>query len=130
MIKKLKTAFISSLIAMLAFVGFSQSVHATMIGTDQVLSAEMAQKNQERITAALERPDVIAQLERFGVSKEDAQSRVAALTDAEAAQLAGQIDTLPAGGDSFWGAVVFVFLLLVVSDLLGLTRIFPFTQTR
>lgn len=130
MIKKLKSLFVFALVTAFTFVGFTQSVHATMIGTEQVLSAETVQLNQQKIASALERPDVIAQLEKFGVSKEDAEARVAALTDAEAASLANQVDTLPAGAGSFWGAVLFVFLLLIVTDLLGLTRIFPFTQTR
>jgi hypothetical protein len=129
MIKKLKKLFACALIAVFSLVGFTQSVHATMIGTDQVLSAQAARHNQERIAAALERPDVIAQLEQFGVSKSDAQSRVAALTDAEAATLAHQIDSLPAGGASVLGTLLFVFVLLLVTDLLGLTRIFPFTRT-
>jgi hypothetical protein len=43
------------------------------------------------------------------------------------AQLAGRIDSLPAGGDVI-GAVVFVFLVLLITDLLGLTKVFPFTK--
>jgi hypothetical protein len=46
-------------------------------------------------------------------------------------QIAAQIDTLPAGGDavgSLISAAVFVFVVLLITDLLGLTRVFSFTR--
>jgi hypothetical protein len=128
--QKMKRMFTSMLVAAFTIVSFVQPVQAAMIGTDQVLAAETVQQNHAAIAAALERPDVVAQLERLGVSKSDAQARVAALTDTEAATLAGQIDSLPAGGDSIIGALVFVFLVLLVTDIIGLTKVFPFTRSR
>ncbi|HJV79268.1 PA2779 family protein [Noviherbaspirillum sp.] len=129
MIQKLKRAFVWMLLSAFTFVGFTQTVQAAMIGTDQVLAANAAQQNKERIAAALDRPEVMAQLEKMGVNKSDAQARVAALTDAEAATLANQIDTLPAGGDVV-GALVLIFVVLLVTDILGLTKVFPFTRSR
>lgn len=128
--QKTKRFFISMLVAAFTLASFMQPVQAAMIGTEQVLAADTVRKNQETIAAALERPEVIAQLESFGVSKDDAQARVAALTDAETATLAGQIENLPAGGDSIVGALVFIFLVLLVTDILGLTRVYPFTRSR
>ena len=129
MFKKIKRLFVYALVAAFSFVSFTQPVHAALIGTDQVMAAETVRLNQEKIAGALDRPDVIAQLERFGVSQADAQERVAALTDAEVAALASQVDSLPAGGTSVLGVIGFVFLVLVITDLLGLTSIFPFTRT-
>lgn len=128
--QKTKRFFISILVAAFTLASFMQPVQAAMIGTEQVLAADTVRKNQETIAAALERPEVIAQLESFGVSKDDAQARVAALTDAETATLAGQIESLPAGGDSIVGALVFIFLVLLVTDILGLTKVYPFTRSR
>jgi hypothetical protein len=54
---------------------------------------------------------------------------VAALTDAEAAQLADQIDQAPAGASDILGVLVFIFVLLLVTDILGLTKVFPFTRS-
>jgi hypothetical protein len=51
------------------------------------------------------------------------------LSDEELAQLAPGMDTLPAGGDGVIGAIVFVFLVLLITDILGLTKIFPFTRS-
>ncbi len=127
--QEFKRIFVYVLLSVFTYAGFAQSVQAAMIGTEQVLAAQNGERAKARIAAALERPEVVAQLENMGVSKADAESRVAALTDAEAASLANQIDTLPAGGDVV-GALVLVFVILLVTDILGLTRVFPFTRSR
>jgi hypothetical protein len=84
--------------------------------------------DHQRIAAALEREDVRAQLSARGVSLEEARLRVAALTDAEAADLAARIDALPAGGFDILGVALVVFLVLLLTDILGYTKIFPFTR--
>lgn len=127
--QRAKKMFVGLVVAVFAFVGFTQTVQAAMIGTEQALAATNAKRDQARIAAALERPEVIAHLEQFGVAKADAQARVAALSDDEAATLAAQIDSLPAGGDIV-GALVLIFVVLLVTDILGLTKVFPFTRSR
>ena len=82
----------------------------------------------QRIVATLEREDVRAQLAARGVNLDEARARVAALTQAEAADLAARIDALPAGGVSVLGVALIVFLVLLLTDILGYTKIFPFTQ--
>jgi len=131
MLQKIKRFFVCVVIGSFTFVGITQSAQAALISTEQIhaANANATQGNLDAITAALERPEVIAHLERLGVSKDDAQARVAALTDAEAAALAGQIDSLPAGGDVV-GALVLIFVILLVTDILGLTKVFPFTRSR
>jgi hypothetical protein len=65
------------------------------------------------------------------VSPQDVKARVAALSDAEVTSLAGKIDSMPAGGDALgavlWLALV-IFLVLLITDILGLTKVFPFTR--
>jgi hypothetical protein len=129
MIHPLKKIVAQTLIAALVFGGFTQSVQAAIISTEQVVTAAAAQQNRARIAAAFERADVQAELQKMGISRDEAQARVAALTDAETASVAHQIDTLPAGGDGIVGALVFVFVLLLVTDILGLTKVFPFTRS-
>jgi hypothetical protein len=90
--------------------------------------AANAGPDHQRIAAALERDDVRAQLAARGVSLGEAQARVAALTDAEAAELAARIDALPAGGVDILGVALVVFLVLLITDILGYTKIFPFTR--
>lgn len=110
-----------------ACVAAMQPVQAAMIGAAQVAAAENPQ-DRVRIAAMLERADVQARLQELGIAPQDAQARVAALTDAEAAALAGRLDSLPAGGDGIIGALLFVFVLLLITDILGLTKVYPFTH--
>ncbi|WP_340675499.1 PA2779 family protein [Paraperlucidibaca sp.] len=79
----------------------------------------------------LQRDEVRTQMTRFGVSTDQAVDRVAALSDEEVQRLAEKIDSTPvgAGGGGVIGAVIFVFLVLLVTDILGLTKIFPFTRS-
>ena len=96
-------------------------VHAGMVATENLLE-------RERIATLLERADVQAQLQAYGVSPGEVKARVAALTDAEAAELAARLDELPAGGVSILGAILIVFLVLLLTDILGYTKVFPFTK--
>ena len=59
---------------------------------------------------------------------EAAVERVNAMSDAEVAQLAGRIDQAPAGGDVL-GMLFTIFIILLVTDILGLTKVFPFTRS-
>jgi hypothetical protein len=95
--------------------------HAGMLATESLLE-------RERVVTLLERADVQAQLEALGVSPAEVKARVAALTDVEVAHLAARIDELPAGGVSILGAVLIVFLVLLITDILGYTKVFPFTK--
>ena len=118
----------SLLVVSLTGLGLPLPAHAGMIGTDSLA----ASGDRDRIAGLLERAEVHAGLEAYGVSPADVKARVAAMTDTEVARLAGQIDSLPAGGDGVGGVlflVVFVFLVLLVTDILGLTKIFPFTRS-
>ena len=121
--------FISvSLIVSLAGMGLPLPAQAGMIATDATLTASAS---RDRITSLLERQDVRARLEAYGVKASDVKARVAALSDAEAAQLASRIDEMAAGGDgagALIGALVLIFIILLITDILGLTHIFPFTK--
>lgn len=125
MIAKLRRLVSVLLIASLSAMGMPLPAQAGMVATDSAVAVV----DRAQLASLLDRTEVRAQLEVLGVSVADAKARVAALGDAEAAQLAGQIDRLPAGGDALIGALVFVFLVLLVTDLLGLTKIFPFTRS-
>ena len=104
-----------------------QPAFANIVETDQAVSRELAAQDRAKINAFLDRKDVVAQLQQQGVSPVDAKARVAALTDDEAHAIAGKLDQLPAGGDVL-GALLFVFIVLLVTDILGFTSVFPFTH--
>jgi hypothetical protein len=97
---------------------------ASLIATDAAARSE----DRQRISSLLERADVQAQLQSYGVGADEVKARVAALTDDEAAELAARVESLPAGGVGVIGAILIVFLVLLLTDILGLTKIFPFTK--
>ncbi|OGA31035.1 MAG: hypothetical protein A3G80_14435 [Betaproteobacteria bacterium RIFCSPLOWO2_12_FULL_62_13b] len=104
--------------------GFPIPASAAVVSTDQVnTSAE-----RERVKGFLDRAEVRAQLQSLGVDADSAVSRVDALTDDEAKDLAARIDQMPAGGNVL-GVVLAVFIILLITDILGFTRIFPFTRS-
>lgn len=123
MIAKLRRLVASLLVVSIAGLGLPLPVHAGMIGTETTL----ASAERGRIVTFLDREDVRQQLQSRGVSPSDVKARVAALTDDEAAQVAANIDSLPAGGDVL-GVLLVVFLVLLLTDILGYTKVFPFTK--
>lgn len=122
---------ITGRILMLSMLSLSlplQSVQAAMIGTDKVTtSATQVQFDRARIRALIDRDDVRTALQQEGIDTQTAHARVNALTDDEVRQLAGNLDQLPAGGDIL-GVLLTVFIVLLVTDILGFTKVFPFTR--
>jgi hypothetical protein len=113
----------------------AQSVTAAMVSTARVANQAHDTGSRERVGAFLERADVQQVMERWGVHPEEAKARVAALTDAEIADIASHLDSLPAGAGGsvvgpIVGAIVLIFLVLLVTDLLGLTDVFPFVKKK
>jgi hypothetical protein len=98
---------------------------AGLVGTDE--SAQTSSAVKDRLTQLLARDDVRNALATRGVDPREVQARVNALTDEEAQILAQQLDQLPAGGDAI-GVILFIFVLLLITDILGLTKVFPFTR--
>ncbi len=129
MTTRTKRALATVLAVSLSFAGLAQAAPITaaaptLIGTEQ---AAAALPGRVLLEQTLARADVLAGLQARGVSVEAARARVAALTDAEAAQVAAQIDQAPAGGDAL-GVLLTIFVVLLITDILGFTKVFPFTR--
>ena len=105
------------------------AAQAGIVGTEIIVSNAQAQQDRTQIMNLLDRKDIQEQLVSHGVTAEQAKARVDSLSDAETHTLANQLNTLPAGGDSsILGVIVLIFLVLLVTDILGLTSVFPFTK--
>jgi hypothetical protein len=110
------------------------AAQAALITTDRVIGDQArdgAQQERRKVDAFLQRQDVRDQMIAFGVDPAEARARVGSLSDGEIRQIAGQIDQLPAGQGvlvALIGAAVLIFLVLLITDLLGLTHIFPFVR--
>lgn len=106
-------------------------VHAVMISTEQALEQAMEPDARTRLDAFLARADVRQQLVELGVDPAEAMARVDALSDREVQQIAGQLEVLPAGEGAIGtvvGAAVLIFFVLLLTDLLGLTDVYPFVR--
>jgi hypothetical protein len=111
------------LIVSLAGLGLPLPAQAGIVPTESAVTGV----ERARVAEFLDRQDVQAQLQARGVSADEMKARVAALTDEEASQMASRIDSLPAGGDVL-GILLTVFIVLLITDILGFTKVFPFTR--
>ncbi len=108
------------------------AVQAELVATNRVETTRQdGFSGRELLGLLLDRADVRAALERQGVSADDANARVDALSDDEVERLAARFDSLPAAGNGFESALwlgFLVFVILLVTDILGFTKVFSFTR--
>lgn len=106
---------------------------ATMVSTSDLLQIQQTQADRQKVRVFLERQDVGKYLEAMGVDAKEAQSRVDTMTDEEVRMLVSKIDQMPAGGDAFGFLVavaVVLFVVLIITDLIGATDVFTFIKKR
>ena len=114
LVKKL----LQCLLIVTAVMAVSLPSQAAMVGTAQL------QANQPGIdfgNVSAQRDWIKQQLVVGGVDATDAALRVAAMTDAQVLKIHQRIDKEPAGGN----ALVIIFLILVITELMGVTDIVP-----
>ena len=121
------------LVVGMCFLGLPVPIaQAELVATDRIESAGQAWlPARERLGSLLDRTDVRAALERHGVSTDEAKARVSALSDDEVERLADRFDSLPAAGTGFESVLwigFLVFVILLVTDILGFTKVFSFTR--
>ena len=95
-----------------------------MVTTGQLAQETRVDQQRVDVSAFLNRAGVQSLLETRGVDVADAQARIASLTAGELAQLAAQIDTLPAGEGAL-ETLIFVLVVFMLLDVAGVTDIFP-----
>ena len=115
------------LVCFAPFAVFAPVSQAAMIGTDQIISGIHAQSDRAHLIDVLSRTDLANQFQQAGVNPAQLRDRIANLTDKEVKVLNEQFDQLPAGS-GILGYSVFVFLVLLMTDIMGYTEIFPFVK--
>ena len=120
---------IVSLILLVCFVtvSVSQSALAGIVTTVDMVDAKLVQLDKQRIYQLLARDDVRSQLVAMGVNPEDAVKRIANMTDQEVQLFAQKMQEMPAGGDVL-SVLLIIFLVLLFTDIMGFTDIFPFVK--
>jgi hypothetical protein len=96
---------------------YAAQTQAALIGVDQALAAQR-QAEHGKLASFLARADVQKQLAVLGVSPAAAAERSNALTDDEVQQLAGRIDSLPAGADISAAALLLVLIVILLLFML------------
>ncbi|MBO1520407.1 PA2779 family protein [Oceanisphaera pacifica] len=105
-----------------------QAQPSQLVSTQSALDAVQISAERERINDLLARTEVQEQLVNYGVEMSEVEARVAAMSDQEVLQMADQLDNMPAGANAVIGALLTVFIVLLITDLLGLTNVYPFTR--
>ena len=126
--KLFKRLTASALIASTTLLGMPMAASAGMVSSAESVASPSQTDARAKVNAVLAREDVRAEMASRGLSPAQAQDRVKAMTDDEVATLSGRIDQAPAGGDIL-GVVFTVFIVLLITDILGLTKVFPFTRS-
>lgn len=121
----LKRGIASFMVVCMTALGLPLHANAGIVSTQEVTYAT---EERAKVEAFLARDDVRQGLEAQGISSAAAIDRVKMMTDEEVTQLAGRIDEAPAGGDVL-GVIVGVAILLLITDILGFTKVYPFTRS-
>jgi hypothetical protein len=104
-----------------------------MISTMDILNENSSALAREDIISFMKSEKVQNELVKQGVNPAEALKRVATLSNSEVKNLSDQIKKAQAGGDfgvgSIIGAFVFIFIVLLITDILGLTKVFSFTRS-
>lgn len=112
---------------------FTQILSAQVVSTGAILGRHsIMDSSKEKLVQIIARQDVAKRFQELGVDSKAIEARVASMTDEEASKIALQIDMLPAGADagaSVLGTIVFIFLVLLFTDIIGVTKVFSFTKS-
>ena len=122
---------------LLAFVLSAMTIESSyagsMLTTLEVTDGIILKQERENVITFMESKEVQKKMIAMGVNPGEAIQRVAALSPAEISKLSREIDKAPAGADAGVGTVIgaalFVFLILLITDILGFTNVFPFTKS-
>ena len=123
------TRELTSVAAILAILGLflpTSPAVAGWIGTRTATESPKA-----RITALLDQQEVAGALADLGIDPAEAKRRVAGMTEREAMLAVEHMESMPAGGGAvgaILGAAVLIFIILLITDLFGLTNVFPFVK--
>jgi len=116
-----------SLLLSIALLTMTSSAQAAMITNDIVIAQSQQQDARNELVRTVQREDVRQQLLDLGVSPAVVEDRINMMTPEEIAHLNQQIADLPAGGDVL-GVLLVIFIVFVITDIIGATDIFPFIK--
>jgi hypothetical protein len=121
LLRRSTATFLSILLALMPLL----PAQAAMIGNDQIVNQGLSHQTRDGLQQLFEQETAQQQLQAWGVNPDQIKSRIDSLTDAELARINQQVNDLQAGGDVL-GILLVIFLVFVITDIIGATDVFPF----
>ena len=109
------------------FLSVQSTVNAAIVGTSDIVAEQQSNIDREYLLNSLDREEVQTALIDKGVDLDMAKKRVASMTDEEIYLLNKNINEQPAGS-GILGTIGFIFVVLLITDLTGVTDVFPFIK--
>ncbi|NNC67055.1 MAG: PA2779 family protein [Gammaproteobacteria bacterium] len=106
---------------------FSQTMpaYAGLVGTEQFMGQQLVELDRETLCNVFQRDEARTLLKKHGITHEQAQERVNAMTDQEVRIFAQKFEEQPAAGSvGIVAAVLIIVLLFIALDLSGKTDVF------
>jgi len=131
--QKRKSIAMLVIITLSTFSIISAPAHAAMVNTAEILKRNQHNLACERINMFLDRSEVQKHLVAWGVNPDEAKARIDCLSDQEIERISAQIDQLPAGSGALGtvvGAALIIFIVLLITDILGFTDVFTFVKSK
>ncbi|GMQ88258.1 MAG: hypothetical protein BMS9Abin08_1492 [Gammaproteobacteria bacterium] len=116
--------FLSVMLALMPII----SANAAMVDTDQVINPAPTHLDRDQVKKLLSSETAQQQLLELGVSPEEVTRRINSLSDYELTRINQGVDQLTAGGGSVLTVLLIIFIVFVITDVIGATDIFPFIR--
>ncbi len=125
--KAVKSITISVLFT-IGLMSLGMSAQAAIVGTAQIVGDASGQIFDHK-TMQQKRDWIQAQLEKGGVSQADSVLRVSSMSNDQVIQIHQRLDEMPAGAGA-GGTILLIFVILAITDYMGVTDIFPFIRPK
>lgn len=106
---------------------YATMAQAEMISTDTAINGHVVDTSRAALLGELQRAEIRDELMRQGIDPAEVEARLAALSDAEIQQTLSQMED-GSSGAGIVGTLGTIFIILLITDILCLTRLFNFTR--
>ena len=114
------------ILSMLLIIMPMAPLQAAIIGNETLINQAPSALTRDHMQELLGQESARQQMQAWGISPELITARINRLTDAELARINQETDTLKAGGTNVLGVLLIIFIVFVITDVIGATNIFPF----
>jgi len=120
---RIRKSIIAWVSVLLMFFTQIAPLQAAIVGNESLMS----EVTRADLIKSLDKAEVQNLLISKGVDPEAAKLRIQQMNDDELASLQQNFQQLPAGAGGL-GTVAFIFVVLLITDMIGATDIFPFVK--